>query len=173
MPKNHLKHRLTRPRTCGNARCLRLLMICKWLNNIITKVGCCGFAVRGGMKSYYKQFGLVEIQSTSYNSPRIEIVEKWRSEAPIDFEFIPKAFQGITHPISSPTSRKFRGKLQDKDGKTDYYGFFRPTDEVISCWKRTIEVCGKLMKPFLSHQGFNSSLLVALSRRLLHSCQLW
>jgi uncharacterized protein YecE (DUF72 family) len=123
------------------------------LNDVVTKVGCCGFAVRGGMRSYYEQFGLVEIQSTFYNPPRVETVEKWRSEAPVDFEFIHKAFQGITHPISSATWRKFRGKLLDTNGKTDHYGFFRLTNETIDCWRRTVELYEKLRSNVLLVQS--------------------
>jgi uncharacterized protein YecE (DUF72 family) len=128
-------------------------MTTRKLNSVITKVGCCGFAIRGGMRNYYKQFGLVEIQSTFYNLPQIETVERWRSEAPFAFEFIPKAFQGITHPVSSPTWRKFRGKLPDADGFSSQYGFFKLTNEVVSCWKNMVEICGKLMSGALLVQS--------------------
>jgi uncharacterized protein YecE (DUF72 family) len=112
---------------------------------MVIKIGCCGFAIPGGMRSYYKEFDLVEIQSTFYNIPRMETIDKWRVEAPAGFEFIPKAFQGITHPISSPTWRRFRGKLPDTYKKDDHYGFFKPTNEAINCWKTMIEICSKLM----------------------------
>jgi uncharacterized protein YecE (DUF72 family) len=107
-------------------------------------VGCCGFSVPGGMRSYYQEFDSVEIQSTFYNIPRLETVEKWRMEAPASFEFVPKAFQGITHPTSSPTWKKFRGKLPNVDGNSESYGFLRPTEEVINCWRTMIEICSKL-----------------------------
>jgi uncharacterized protein YecE (DUF72 family) len=107
-------------------------------------VGCCGFSVPGGMKSYYREFDSVEIQSTFYNIPRLETVEKWRMEAPASFEFVVKVFQGITHPTSSPTWRKFRGKLPNVDKDSESYGFLRPTDEVINCWRTMIEICSKL-----------------------------
>jgi uncharacterized protein YecE (DUF72 family) len=127
-------------------------MTVKRLNSKI-KVGCCGFAAQGGMKSYYKEFDLVEIQSTFYNLPHVKTVEKWRSEAPVGFEFVPKAFQGITHPISSPTWRRFRSKSIDGDSKTDHYGLFRLTDEVANSWRRTIEICGKLKSSALLVQS--------------------
>lgn len=44
------------------------------------KVGVCGF--RGGMKDYFSQFRLVEVQQTFYKMPRLETVQRWRREAP-------------------------------------------------------------------------------------------
>nr|MDO8100445.1 DUF72 domain-containing protein [Candidatus Njordarchaeota archaeon] len=107
-------------------------------------VGCCGFAIPGGMKSYYREFDLVEIQSTFYNIPRLETVERWRQEAPAGFEFVPKAFQGITHSTSSPTWRRFRGRLLGIEKDSPKYGFLKPTDEVIDCWNTTVEICRRL-----------------------------
>ena len=37
------------------------------------KVGCCGFP--GGMKSYFEEFKLVEVQTTFYNLPKVETVQ--------------------------------------------------------------------------------------------------
>ena len=107
-------------------------------------VGCCGFSIPGGMKSYYREFDSVEIQTTFYNIPRMETIEKWRSEAPRAFEFVPKAFQGITHPTSSPTWKRFRGKLPNVDADGEKYGFFRSTEEVTSCWRTMLEICSRL-----------------------------
>ena len=71
---------------------------------MIVKVGCCGFPI--SKNKYYDEFGIVELQTTFYNIPREKTLLKWREEAPEDFEFIVKAFQGITHPMSSPTWRR-------------------------------------------------------------------
>jgi uncharacterized protein YecE (DUF72 family) len=111
---------------------------------MVITIGCCGFAIPGGMSSYYKEFNLVEIQSTFYNIPRLETVERWRQEASEGFEFVPKAFQGITHPTSSPTWRRFRGKLQGTNKDSTRYGFLKPSDEVIDCWNTTINICRRL-----------------------------
>lgn len=107
-------------------------------------VGCCGFAIAGGMESYCRQFDLVEIQSTFYNPPRLETVERWRQQASVGFEFVPKAFQGITHLTSSPTWRRYRGDLVDAKKNASNYGFLKPTTEVVECWNTTIEICQKL-----------------------------
>jgi uncharacterized protein YecE (DUF72 family) len=111
---------------------------------MVIVVGCCGFAIPGGMRSYYREFDSVEIQCTFYNIPRLETIEKWRIEAPPSFEFVPKVFQGITHPSSSSTWKRFRGKLSSVSGDTERYGFLRPTEEVVSCWKTMIEICTRL-----------------------------
>ncbi|MEM3577208.1 MAG: DUF72 domain-containing protein [Candidatus Bathyarchaeia archaeon] len=59
------------------------------------KVGCCGFAA--SMKKYFEAFGLVELNRTFYEYPRLETVSGWREKAPMAFEFTVKAHQDITH----------------------------------------------------------------------------
>ncbi|OYT66028.1 hypothetical protein B6U74_01980 [Candidatus Bathyarchaeota archaeon ex4484_205] len=59
------------------------------------KVGCCGFPV--GKSRYYRNFRLVEVNTTFYKYPRLTLMEKWRREAPEDFEFTVKANREITH----------------------------------------------------------------------------
>ncbi len=71
------------------------------------KVGCCGFP--GGMKKYFSQFRLVEVQQTFYKMPRLKTAQKWRQEAPSDFEFTLKAWQLITHSPTSATYLTFPG----------------------------------------------------------------
>lgn len=98
------------------------------------KVGCCGFA--RGIKDYFSQFRLVEVQRTFYKMPRLETALKWRREAPADFEFTLKAWQLITHPATSPTYRKAGIKILP--GSEEHYGFFRPSDEVHKAWEETM-----------------------------------
>jgi len=105
------------------------------------KIGCCGFPV--GRKKYYENFSLVEINSTFYQIPNILLAEKWRSEAPKNFEFTMKAWQLITHEPSSTTYRRLKDKIPEKKKKN--YGFFRPTEEVFSAWERTLEFA-KILK---------------------------
>lgn len=74
-------------------------------------VGCCGFPI--AMSEYFKKFNLVELQSTFYKLPLERTAKKWRSIAPANFKFTVKAFQGISHPIESPTWRNsLRKKLK-------------------------------------------------------------
>jgi uncharacterized protein YecE (DUF72 family) len=97
------------------------------------KVGCCGFP--GGRTGYFSQLQLVEVQQTFYKMPRLETAQRWRQEAPADFEFTLKAWQLITHPPSSPTYRKAGIKIPS--GDEGHYGFFRPSDEVHQAWEAT------------------------------------
>jgi len=97
------------------------------------KVGCCGFPI--GRKDYFSQFKLVEIQQTFYKMPKLETAQRWRQEAPADFEFTLKAWQLITHPPASPTYRKAGIKIPPD--AEEHYGFFKPSDEVHQAWEET------------------------------------
>jgi len=100
------------------------------------KVGCCGFP--RGMKHYFSQFKLVEVQQTFYKLPKVETAVQWREAAPSDFEFTIKAWQLITHHPSSPTYR--RAGLQIPQGKEENYGYFRPSPELMAAWHKTKEI---------------------------------
>ena len=107
------------------------------------KVGCCGFPV--GMKKYFETFEVVEVQKTFYKPPSPKTAEKWRKEAPEDFEFTVKAWQVITHPPTSPTYKK--AGIEAKN-----CGFFKPTDEVFRAWEVTKEVAEILKVKFVLFQ---------------------
>lgn len=102
------------------------------------KIGCCGFA--GARARYYRHFPVVEVQQTFYQPPRLETLERWRGEAPPDFEFALKAWQVVTHPASSPTYRRLREPV----GGPREVGFFRPSDAVFAAWQRTREAAAAL-----------------------------
>ncbi len=59
------------------------------------KVGCCGYPVAKG--KYYSSLSLVEINATFYKYLDSRLLEKWRREAPQNFEFTVKAHQDISH----------------------------------------------------------------------------
>ncbi|MEW6376424.1 MAG: DUF72 domain-containing protein, partial [Thermodesulfobacteriota bacterium] len=99
------------------------------------KVGCCGFPVKRSI--YYQNFPVVEIQQTFYQLPQITTGNRWREEAPPDFEFTMKAWQLITHEPSSPTYRRLRTVIPVEKKKD--YGFFKRTEEVEAAWSRTAE----------------------------------
>lgn len=99
-------------------------------------IGCCGYPV--SKSKYYSEFKVIEIQSTFYNIPRDSTIIRWREEAPSGFEYIVKAFQGITHPITSPTWRRYRGELP---GNSSNYGLLKNTDEVYWAWEKTLNIC--------------------------------
>ncbi|MDG6025346.1 MAG: DUF72 domain-containing protein [Candidatus Brocadia sp.] len=47
-------------------------------------LGCCGFPV--AMQTCFNRFRVVEIQQTFYQPPLLSTIQKWRNEAPPDFE---------------------------------------------------------------------------------------
>ncbi len=113
------------------------------------KIGCCGFPV--SRSTYYKNFNVVEIQKTFYQLPKKETVIKWREEAPPEFEFTVKAWQLITHLPSSPTYRRLNFSLSEKNKEN--YGFFNPSEEVFSAWKKTEEICAILRTKIVLFQS--------------------
>jgi uncharacterized protein YecE (DUF72 family) len=105
------------------------------------KVGTCGFG-RVKRPDYVKLFPVVEIQHTFYHPPEIKTLEKWRRELPDDFECTLKAWQMITHESSSPTYKRIKRPLTDKE--CDEAGFFKPTDTVREALNLTLE-CAKAL----------------------------
>ncbi len=101
-----------------------------------TKVGCCGFPASRG--SYYALFPVVEIQQTFYEPPRPGTARRWREEAPAGFEFTLKAWQLVTHEATSPTYRRLKTPLSDRE--RGEVGAFRWTDVVRRAWDRTHEI---------------------------------
>src|SRR5918998_1650598 len=79
----------------------------------LVRVGCCGF--RSAMVDYVQHFRVVEVQQTFYQPPQISTLERWRKEAPHDFEFTLKAWQLITHKSKSPTYKRLKKKLSDTE----------------------------------------------------------
>ncbi len=102
-------------------------------------VGCCGFPV--SRRRYFELFKVVEVQQTFYQVPKRETLVKWREEAPKDFEYIIKAWQGITHPLTSPTWRRYKGELW---GSKENYGLLKYTNEVLKAWEITVSALDAL-----------------------------
>src|SRR5687767_6730924 len=98
------------------------------------KLGMCGFTI--GARAYYKQFRVVEVQQTFYDPPPPETLERWRSEAPVDFEFTMKAWQVITHRGTSRTYRRLRSAFSDQ--AREEAGGFRVNGTVMGGWKTTL-----------------------------------
>ncbi len=97
------------------------------------KVGTCGFSK--GMQKHFSSLDSVEIQQTFYRIIREKTLRKWREKAPESFEFTIKAFQGVTHPASSPTWR--RANIQVLKGEE--VGLLRPTSSVFKFWEITLD----------------------------------
>jgi len=109
------------------------------------KVGCCGLAGLS-LSEYSKRFEVVELQSTFYKLPQPKTASRWRDSVADEFEFTMKAFQGITHPISSPTWR--RAGNQKPRERQEAYGHLQLTQENFECWQKTLQIFSILRATF-------------------------
>lgn len=105
------------------------------------RIGTCGF--RSTKEAYAERLATVEIQHTFYQPPQVKTLERWRAEMPDDFEFTLKAWQLITHESSSPTYRRLKRVLTEKESKD--VGFFKPTKIVKEALEVTLE-CAEALK---------------------------
>lgn len=104
-------------------------------------IGTCGF---GGKKIEYSQLlSVVEIQQTFYQPPQIKTLERWRAEMPDRFEFALKAWQLITHEAKSPTFRRLKKVLSEKE--REEAGYFKPTAIVREAWETTL-ACAEALR---------------------------
>jgi len=104
-------------------------------------IGTCGFGI--GRAKYVQVFSCVEVQHTFYQPPRVSTLERWRAEAPPDFEFVLKAWQLITHDSKSPTYRRLKKKLSESEKREA--GYFRSTAIVKEAWEVTL-ACAHALK---------------------------
>jgi len=102
--------------------------------NGCVRIGTCGY--RSRKEDYIKWLSCVEIQHTFYQPPMVKTLERWRAEMPEDFEFTLKAWQLITHESSSPTFKRLRRKLTEKETKDA--GAFKLTPIVREAWDVTL-----------------------------------
>jgi len=98
------------------------------------KVGCCGFPV--AKNKYYEKLKLVEIQQTFYKLIDEKTLEKWRKEAPKDFEFTFKAFQGLTHSVKSPTWKRSGLKEEELKRIEKYVGELKVNKVTMEFWDK-------------------------------------
>lgn len=120
------------------------------------RVGVCGFPKKRA--EIFALFDVVEAQKTFYDFVPSETLFHWAREAPPHFTFTMKAFQGITHPVLSPTYRRTKLPLHFR---SEGLGFFRETLEVEECARRTQEmakVLGARVIVFQCPPSFSPSL---------------
>src|SRR5919112_1655102 len=95
------------------------------------KLGMCGFTVAAA--TYYRQFKAVEVQQTFYDPPPPATLERWRAQAPPEFEYTMKAWQVITHFGTSRTYRRLKSPFSDEQRAEA--GGFRLTETVFRAWQ--------------------------------------
>jgi uncharacterized protein YecE (DUF72 family) len=96
-------------------------------------IGCCGWTE--AQSRYLQDFRTIELQTTFYEPPSLNVVRRWRAQSPPEFRFCMKAWQLITHTPASPTYRRLKSTLSPTEH--DLYGSFRPTEQVLLAWQRT------------------------------------
>ena len=63
----------------------------------------------GSLEAYSRAFDFVEVNSTFYEYPSLEVVEGWRRRAPNDFQFSVKCHRDLTHRFKmEPVEGSFR-----------------------------------------------------------------
>ena len=117
-------------------------------DNTDLRLGLCGW--NGSQRAYFGDFDCIELQSTFYDPPSLQVAAKWRSAAPPDFQFCIKAWQLITHRAASPTYRRLRSPLPANDREA--VGSFRQTEQVWQAWLRTVEVARAVDAPVILFQ---------------------
>jgi len=105
------------------------------------RIGTCGYG-RARKPEYAAQLNAVEIQHTFYKPPQVKTLEGWRSEMRQGFEFTLKAWQFITHESGSPTYRRLKRELTEKEQRE--VGAFKPTDSVELGWQETLRAARAL-----------------------------
>ncbi|MEM0321596.1 MAG: DUF72 domain-containing protein [Thermoprotei archaeon] len=107
-------------------------------------VGCCG---QGGLSvsDYRSKFRAMEVQYTFYRLPRSGTPSKWVESFGRDFLFTMKAYQGLTHPFTSPTWHRYR----HPEGDPERYGGLKPTEENYTLWERVLGISRKLGSRFI------------------------
>jgi len=103
-------------------------------------VGTCGFAE--AQAKTFRDFGIVEIQRTFYQPPRVATAARWREQAGEDIVFTLKAWQLITHAASSPTYRRLRETFPART--LAQAGSFRWNALTRMAWQRTQAIADAL-----------------------------
>jgi len=107
----------------------------------LIKLGLCGFTI--GAAQYYRRFKVLEVQQTFYDPPADATIQRWRDQAPEDFEFTMKAWQVITHLGTSRTYRRLRSPFSD--AARAEAGGFRLNETTMAAYRRTLE-CGAILR---------------------------
>ena len=105
------------------------------------KIGTCGFGI--AKEAYARAFSCVEVQQTFYQPPQLATLERWRRQMPAEFEFTLKAWQLITHEAKSPTYRRLKRELSDREKQC--VGGFKASPIVNEAWKVTV-ACARALE---------------------------
>jgi len=115
-------------------------------------LGTCGNRV--GLKKYVELFNALEINATFYRFPSEKTIHGWERTLRLreDFALSIKVFQGLTHPLSSPTWRRANLHPEERERLRDLVGCLKlnPTTEEFLI--QTLRLAERLSARFLLFQ---------------------
>ncbi|MFA9461013.1 DUF72 domain-containing protein [Thiohalorhabdus methylotrophus] len=105
------------------------------------RVGTCGFAE--AQARTFRDLEMLEDQKTFYQPPRVATARRWRERAGPAFTFAVKAWQLITHYPNSPTYRRLRESLDERQRREAGGLRWNPTTRM--AWERTQAIADALV----------------------------
>jgi uncharacterized protein YecE (DUF72 family) len=90
------------------------------------------------LRYYAEHFDTVEVNSTFYGQPRVDVCRSWAARTPAGFEFSVKLFQKFTHP-KMYRERVARGLPEDARDDAAAASLARPTSADLDEFRRGIE----------------------------------
>jgi uncharacterized protein YecE (DUF72 family) len=132
-------------------------------------IGCTGWSMKEWVGSYYpagtkpedflqaygKQFNTIELNTTHYRIPTLEIVENWKKNTPSDFRFCPKVPQTLSHSrdlgLSNPQFNAFCSAVEQMEEKLG--ACFLQLPPHFSC--NQLEVLERMLQRWPKHLPLN------------------
>ncbi|MBA2849071.1 DUF72 domain-containing protein [Thermosulfuriphilus ammonigenes] len=111
-------------------------------------VGTCGFNI--SLARYVRLFDALEVNSTFYRFPTERSLKNWQkifSQAQGFFLSL-KAYQGLTHPISSPTWRRSSLTREELQALSERVGCLKLTPETEEFVSRSMKLIARLKADF-------------------------
>ncbi|QJA05777.1 DUF72 domain-containing protein [Thermosulfurimonas marina] len=112
-------------------------------------VGTCGNKV--GLARYVNLFNALEVNATFYRFPSEKSLRNWEKtlSGRQDFCLSLKAFQGLTHPLSSPTWRRSGLSPEELEGLKGKVGCLRLTEATQRYFLETLELAARVSARYL------------------------
>ncbi len=115
-------------------------------------IGTCGNRV--ALSRYVRLFSALEINATFYRFPTEKSLSNWEKvlRETVGFLLSLKAFQGFTHPVSSPTWRRSGLSPEEISALKDQVGCLRLTERTREYLRQTLTLCRRLSAGYLLFQ---------------------
>ncbi|RUM89273.1 MAG: hypothetical protein DSZ24_01650 [Thermodesulfatator sp.] len=112
-------------------------------------IGTCGNKV--GLSRYVECFNALEINATFYRFPSEKSLRNWEKVLAQleDFRLALKVFQGLTHPVGSPTWRKSGLSPEEQAALKGKVGCLRLTQATRAFFSQTLDLAERLSARYL------------------------